>query len=445
MAKRSRQFGSPTLGVRPATASEENDATAQRALDYNKAAAAQYAQQRQTQLGVVGGSLRDQMTQGETEPSAVDSQNQAQGTEAARVALAKALGHDPNNAPPLSSMMARFYSLPANVQAGIYKQGGAQFIDGKTGMKMLQSVAEDREKALDAHTNELGTHLASGKINYDVSADGKPSFYSMEKDPSDLTGMTQKKVPLNTLQLALLDRGFKKGIIPNPFNPDQANGALPTPPKQMSPEDFQKVLDARAAGEANGGALPPASSPSIQYPTGTDSSANASNMSLSPYKYGSNMQLGAPYEYGNNLQFQQPAPVVAQPAATPSNDFFVNAGNATRALPGRIGKALEISNPEDKGQTLSNVIDAAGATAAAFPNTILRGFNASRRFFGGEGGGAYGQTPLIPVDAQAPAEDPAVAARRNALQAAMLLEQRQKDWQPGSDGGSANDWGVGVN
>lgn len=228
MARRRWAFGNPQLGG-TLTASQENDAASKREIAINTQAEASWKARRAMELG---------------------ANDQTEGSNAAHIALAKALGHDPANAPSMDKLMARFFELPPQVQAGIYAKGGAQFINPTSGAKLLQNVQGDREKDLDARTNEVGSHLATGKMNYDLDASGKPQFYSLQDDETDPTGMRKKKVPANALQLMLIDRGIKKGIIPNPFNPDKNDGAIQQPAK-MSTEEFQGVLDARANADAN--------------------------------------------------------------------------------------------------------------------------------------------------------------------------------------------------
>ncbi len=167
------------------------------------------------------------------------------------MALAKALGEDPST--PAGPLMARFRSLPPNVQAGIYQRGGAQFIGGAEGSKMISGIAMDKEKHLDALTSQVAEHLASGKINYDLDGDGKPAFYEMVEDPNAPPGFGKKiKQPLNLLRQQILARGFERGTIPNPFQPQAPTSPIPvmdpTKTGKMSAEAFQQVLDARARG-----------------------------------------------------------------------------------------------------------------------------------------------------------------------------------------------------
>lgn len=405
--RRRRPIYNPPLGSQGEEISESemhkrnND---ERELSYNKAAAAQYAEMRRAESG-------------EAEEDVAVAKNQ----NSVRIALAKALGHDPDNAPPLEAMKSRFYGLAPNVQAGIYKQGGAHFLDPKSGAKLLQGITDDREGALDSRTNEIGSMISSGKIQYDLDKQGKPQFYSIVDDETDHLGQKKKKVPLNEVQRVLLERGFSKGTIPNPFNPDANNGALATPKKMMLPEEFQKVLDSRAAIDMGATAPLPQFSkvPDIAFPTG-DPNANRSTMSLSPYKYGSNMQIGAPYAYGSNLEFDKPGAAPIVPAALPpSNDPFVKVGQYIR------GGALSSDISEEAG-IIGDTIGGMGRTAinmlSAPSRGIISGMNASRRFFGGEGGGEYGQFDQIPVVPTRQADDP----RTLAIQAEIRRKKQQE-------------------
>lgn len=170
-----------------------------------------------------------------------------------RLALIKALGvGNPSDAPSTAELMSRFRSAPPSVRAGIYQRGGAQFIGGVEGAKLLETVAQNREKALDEHTNEIVSHMATGKINYELDpSTKKPKFYQLVDDETDPLGQRKKKLPLNAFQLSLMDRGFKNGSIPNPFS-DQVDPAL-IPPLQsrMSSADFQATLDARARAKTS--------------------------------------------------------------------------------------------------------------------------------------------------------------------------------------------------
>lgn len=175
--------------------------------------------------------------------------------EPARLALARALGEDPNT--PAGPLMARFRSLPPNVQAGIYQRGGAHFIGGVEGSKMITSLAADKEKHLDTLTSQVAEQLANGKIGYDLDEQGKPAFYEMVDDQSK-PGLGYKvKQPLNLLRKQMLQRGFEKGTIPNPFAEDTNQQPLlantdPTKTGKMSAEAFQSILDARAKGLMTG-------------------------------------------------------------------------------------------------------------------------------------------------------------------------------------------------
>lgn len=217
------------------SASDENEAASLRELARNKAAAEQIQRMRQDEVATMDARA-----------------GQQRSSEAARIALAIALGHNPASAPSMSQLTARFYSLPPSVQAGIYSRGGAHFIDPVAGSKMIDDLGTNREKQHDALTIQMGEQLASGRINYDLSSDKKPSFYREVEDPADPLGKRKLKKPLNTFEIGLIERGVQKGFFPNP---DGTTESSPTPyvkpQSRMSSEEFQKVLDARENAQNN--------------------------------------------------------------------------------------------------------------------------------------------------------------------------------------------------
>ncbi len=404
MARRRQFYPNPQLGA--SSLPEEPD----RELAINQAAANQYQMMRKT--GIV-------------DPLAEDRSSTMQyNVELGRVALAKALGYKPEEAPSYGALMSRFYSLPKQVQAGIYRQGGAHFLGGADGAKLIQSVATDKEHELDNLTGVIGNQLASGKMQMETGPDGKPAFFSIQDDENDPTGMKKKKVPLNALQLSLLDRGFKKGLIPNPFAAagSDTSGA-PLPPAHVSTDNFQQVLNNRATGgdtasfqrvlDQRANPTPPMNTAALAsmlgsipqgMGTGGDPIANAATMSLSPYKYNSNMQLDAAeggYAYDTPLQFMENRPA---PPAPPAPDFFANAGRSARDL----SNVLQTSAVRNRETFPSAAWQALKAVPAALGNIPIRASNAAFRFFGGEGGGEYGQIPLNVPESQLPAVPPAL-------------------------------------
>lgn len=411
-----RVFGNPTLGAQP-SASGDNAIASDREDAWNQQAAASYAASRPPNRA----DYEAELMSGENSDPDI-SNGRVDATNQARAALAKVLGYtDVRTAPPLQQMMSRFYSLPSNVQAGIYKQGGAQFINPQSGMKMLQTAADDKEKMLDAHTNQIGENLATGKINYDVGSDGKPQFYALQDDETDPLGQKKKKVPLNTIQLALLDRGFKKGIIPNPFNPETAPDAVDKTPKTT--DDMIGVLNARQKAPIStsdwNNLSPEGKATFAQYNPGTD--MNLEGYKLPPQDIPlpttgpvarSNMSL-SPYNYGSPMQFKSPVGEQYGPAIP---DDFTNdsAVKAHRAIASALSGVANSSVPND-------ALDAIGQTYFKdLPNAVGRGADWLGSLFTGDS-----STP--PPDSF---QTTVVPSRLSAVDAAMIAaQQRQRQQQ----------------
>lgn len=221
-----RRFYNQTLGIPSDVENEKNQADAN---NYNQAAANQYSAKREAAFADTS-----------------EAEGNATSMESSRVAIAKALGEDPNNAPPLQAMMARFYSAPVQVQAEIYKRGGAQFIDGKTGMKLLESATKNKVDALDTHADSMGSQIANGKIKFKKDAKGIPYGYREETDALNPGKVTE--TPLGEIEKLYLTHGFQSGRIPNPFNPQSTDtGVTPPVVRSQTAAEFQKVLDTRAA------------------------------------------------------------------------------------------------------------------------------------------------------------------------------------------------------
>lgn len=208
--RRSRQYGNPVLG---SESSEQDQATA-----WNTAAANQYSQsQRQAR--------------GEAEMD--------DATQSARYRLADLLGYKGEEIPSLEGLKAHYEGLPQEIKAEIYKRGGAPFVGGTAGAKLLAGNAADRETGIDGFTRGVAKDFINGKIVQD--ADG---FHEMVDDPSDPMGKRKMKQKINVMQQKLLEHGFRTGMIPSEkdFNP-----SVEAPARQMGVEDFEKVLANRRA------------------------------------------------------------------------------------------------------------------------------------------------------------------------------------------------------
>lgn len=219
MARRRRAYNGGTLGGIP------NPPTLQaQATNWNTQAANQYSS------NLANDAMDDDLLASKMEMS-----------DDARFALARALGEPADT--PLGPMIARFKSLPSFVKAGIYRRGGAQFMGGVEGAKLLESVSKDKEDAFNARSDELASMVATGKIQVEKDEKGKPLFFHESDDPL-LPGKKIRK-PLNELQSAWLKHSMETGRMPNPYAEDTTTASL-APKRQQSAEEFQKVLDARA-------------------------------------------------------------------------------------------------------------------------------------------------------------------------------------------------------
>jgi hypothetical protein len=215
--------------------------------------------------------------------------------------------------------------------------------------------------------------------------------------------------------------------MPNPVTgkfPEEA--PLSVPKKQMSTDAFMQVLAARDGQSRdedtfqqvlNQRANPSASllpTKSVTPPISASTDAQ-SDMSLTPYNYGSNMSL-SPYAYQNPLQFQKPTVTPSSSVAADVNDPFVRAHNY-------------LTNPqtvENLSDTVSNLAGIAKDTAQGSLSTFLNiptvASNAALRLIGGSGGGQAGQLPLMQNQNAQPALDPIVAA----IQAQKKKEQEDQ-------------------
>lgn len=368
-------------------ASADNAAADARANAWNTAAANQFQTMRKAQL-----------SQG-----TIDTGTGVE-TQAARVALAKALGYDPTNPPPMDQMKARFEGLSPQIQAAIYAKGGAQFIDPDEGAKMMDDARKPVDTSLSAQVGEMGGLLANGKIKQKVDPKtGKPYLYMLTKDPNDITGLKPEiEQPLTPYQQAIFHHGVSTGQLFNTDNLNNTANPVTDPKARMSEEQFQQVLDQRAGAPSSTPGLSASTAAALVAAknadlsgTGMDSQAN---MSLTPYQYGSNMSL-TPYKYTNNLSLNAPSsPSVAPTTPTPpSADWAVNLHNAifnqgsTAALPSWVNQV---------GPTISNVGDAVGDAASAtagaavsLANSPINTVNALGRVFGGVGTPQY---PTLP-------------------------------------------------
>lgn len=192
----------------------------EQATNWNTMAAAQYAQQKEQEQ---------------------NQQAAEEGRQSAHHALATSLGYKPGDTiPSFERLQADYHALPDELKSEIYKRGGAQFLNGNTGAKLISGVSDGNEKNAQRLTNQLADSLLSGDIIEEKDDKGKSTFYHAE----DLQ-KGKKKTKLTGWQLELLDRGFKSGAIP--FGGEQPSSSVA--PKRQTVEEFQKVLDARAMAD----------------------------------------------------------------------------------------------------------------------------------------------------------------------------------------------------
>lgn len=398
---------------------DSNDAAAQRQQDWNTRAAQQYEQVRQGRL----------VTSQNTDDAAVNFN-------LARTAIAKAFGYDPKNAPSMQFLMQRWASQSKPVQAGIIKAGGAQFIDPEQGQQIIQSLTDEHDKALQKFKDSVTEGIATGKVQFDPNPNGgAPTPYTYMDDPKG-TGM-KIKVPFNDMQNMALQSAIKDGSVPDAYN--QATTAAQLNQKPLTTSQFQDVLDDRAeTGKAiplpnANGTIPTAQPTTAQFQQTlnaranpqdvpsvaasvaatlankdipiTDSNASASQMSLTPYNYQSNMQLGTNYQYQNPLQLgASSSPVVAAAPATPV-DVATALGQKARKLIGNtLIPSMEDTDIPNLGLTGVNMAN----YGLNIPSQIA---NAGGRFVGGLTGTQVPQIPLLPTKLYAkPTSDDAATA-----------------------------------
>lgn len=322
----------------------------------------------------------DQYTNSVRQMQGVDTTGEE--SEPARLALAKALGESTDT--PLGPLMARFRSLPPNVQAGIYRQGGAQFIGGTEGSKLLTSLSANTDKAIQSQIGDLGQLIATGKIQIEKDANGKPSFYTEEDDPSDPAKLKKKKVPLNDYQNALLKRGFANNTLLNPWNPAQTDTSINMPRPQTT-DEFQQVLNQRAAG-------------------GSD--VDAFQRILNARAVGREGVLGP-----KPMVTSEPTSTIPMDSTIPQIDPFLAANKFIRSIPNRTVPSI--------GGFLGDIGNTIGDVGTSGLNMLARVGAAGVRL----GTGADVRAPQIPLLSEMTPEDPRLAEIAKQEEARRIATQ----------------------
>lgn len=396
MARQQFQLGTTRGAMLPprpiGSASADNAAAGQRQQDWNTAAAAQNQALRQAQLG------------GQTQADITKINNDTN-----RSALAQAFGYtDLKSAPNFNQLYAKFLTSPKTVQMGIYKAGGAPFLDDSedSGLTGLQDVSEKLDKIHDFHIQTVADGLLTGKIGYDLVDNGQggktPSIYMMREidnpDPQDrlLRPKIQIKEPASQVVKTYIERGVNSGQIPDLVSGKlPQSDALPTPKPTLNTDQFQQILNARANGQA---------------PDAVDRFQQTLNARAGGVNQNQAVVANAVDDTSENTisPAAQVASSLSSPVAT-SVDPFVAAHNYLASPKFADDTSSAVSGFSN---TFENVGSALGATAAAVANIPNRMSNAAMRLLGGQSGGQLGQLPLIQPEAQTPAVDPIIAAIR---------------------------------
>lgn len=393
--RRPLRYGT-TLGAQPpppvmVSASSDNDAASARQNAWNTAAAQQATAVQQQRIG--------NQAQGDISNIANDTN---------RKALANALGYtNMATAPRFDQLYAKFLTLPKSVQLGMYKNGGAPFLDDDqdSGLNLLTNASDKLDKLNQAHTDTVSDRLLKGDMGYDLVDNGQggktANFYTLREidnpDPQDrlLRPKIQIKEAASPLLMHYVNSAINQGQIPDPvsgkiaesgnppdqtpkLNTDQFQQILNSRASNQTPLDtdrFQQTLDARAAG------LPTSSNPSGRPNENPDAPLNgapAVAASLSSSVAASADPFVAAHDYLNS------------PAA--SED-----ANSTTDI---IGNGLfgTLQGLQNVGKTIANA--------------PIQMSNAALRLLGGQGGGQYGQIPTIAPTVNQPAVDPIIAAMR---------------------------------
>lgn len=212
--RRRRQYGNPTLGSTNQDQFADTRST-------NQAAANQYSLMHQQQM---------------------EEDDQTATVEQARHHLANLLGYKPGEqVPSFEGLKAEYRSKPPQIQAEIYKRGGAPFVGGAEGSKLLAGNQHDQESGI----NKMSRAIADKFINGGIVQDGD-KYFEMVDDPDDPLGKKKKRQALNPLQLKVLDYAYKTGDIPNFDEP-----AAQAPQSPMTTDQFQSVLDRRSLGQSD--------------------------------------------------------------------------------------------------------------------------------------------------------------------------------------------------
>ncbi len=318
---------------------------------------------------------------GTTNPTGTSPSNPEQPT---REALAKAFGYKAGEAtPPIGTLMARFQSLSPSVRAGIYKAGGAQFIDPEEGSEMLNKQADALEKVHDTHTNDVVSAMTAGKIEPVKDASGKVTWMVNQEtdiDPNNpILGKKKVQVPVNPVIEGYIKRAHAKGYIPDPSTgefPSRTDVSVSKTDiqRKMTAEQFQEVLDARARAQQPSTAANVAASLASAKMDVSGSGADAtSTMSLTPYQYNSNMQVGKPYAYANPLEFKETPEMYGPPAPPPRQGYIPS---------GQLAQDTNI-NLEAAGNALLTTAGNAGDVASRGWNYLRdKSLGAARFLFG---------------------------------------------------------------
>lgn len=383
MARNWMSTTSQPLG-RSMSASADNAAADQRQNAWNTAAASQYQQLRQQQLG-------DQTTK-----DSISINNETN-----RQLLAKALNYPVNNSPSFPQLYAKFTSLPDEQKVGIYKKGLAPWLDyggeDKTGSDLIQHVQDNLQKERSSIQSEITKDLANGKIGFDEKDEkGNPKWWRLQDIPSPQGPMFPNvlaKVPLNPVATHFLGDAVNKGIIPNPETGIMATEAPDAAAKpQMTTDQFQQVLNARQGK-----------------PDTIDTFQQVLNQRAGLSQAQTIAQAGNYQTPSAQSSFSSVDP--ARLANAQPEDPFVAAHNYL-ASP-KLG--TDLSNTSQAVVTTgNNVMDAIGAAGSVVANMVPRFYNAAGRLIFGANSP---QIPTITPQSQQPAIDPQTTQQDSIIQA----------------------------
>lgn len=349
--------------------------------------------------------------------------------------------------PTGQQLQQNFAELPTPQQTAIAQSPqGSQFVPPDQAMKLVQGGQEDSEKSIKSQINILAESMTKGDIGFDPTT---RTFHQFQLDPVNPASGLKVKVPLNPMQIAIMQEGMKRKMLPDIDSFSQS------PAQRNTPNDLVNVSQDLGQGGVtapNGNASIAAlaanlanTKTDVPYDPSNAAGNSSSTMALSPYQYQGTMQLGTNYGYQGNMgipndpNLQTPAmtrasvasslPVASAPL---SSDAATAAGQRTRQF---FSNNTSSDSPAiaQMSDNFNNDLYNTGTLAMNVPNLVA---NTGIRFINGLTGSKFDQIGMAPYapdvnlsQAPAPSQDVQDAQMRlsmSAQKAAFMATLRAK-------------------